>query len=123
MDEEKEIVYSKILDLIYNVVDFDYFDEAKYLSTFQIKDPTYEYNYRIFFYGYSLITNNFWFYEGICIGDNRLIISKWFIEKWRVAKCDKKDFQLGSLKKLIEVAQKGLKIINLPNYKEEYDNV
>ena len=113
MDETKEIEFSKILDLVYTTVDFDFFDEQKYLSAFRMKDPRGEYDSLIYFYGYSLNTPDIWFYEDICIRDNKLYMGEWFIEKWIRAKCERKDFQLGSLKKLIEVQYKKLEIINI----------
>lgn len=114
MNELKEIEFNKILDLVYTAVDFDYFDEYKYLSFNSMKDPTGNHKSIIYFYGYSLMTGRIWFYDDIYVIDRRLSVHRFFFDKWEKHKCEKKRLQLGSLNKLKEIMDKKLKVINIP---------
>ena len=121
MDETKEIEFQKIVDLLFNAVDFDYFDDYKYLSFGFLSDPTNEYGgYIIYFYGYSLMTSRIWFYNDIFIRNGKLDIYSYFFDKWEKHPCEKKEFQMGALKKLKEICDKRLTIINIPKEGEGY---
>ena len=120
MNIEKDIEFSKVLDLVYTAVDFDYFDDYKYLSTSYMLDPTTDHKTLIYFYGYSLMTGRVWFYDDIFIKDEKLSVSKIFFDKWKEHNCEQKQFQLASLKKLKEIKDKGLTIINIPKEDEFY---
>ena len=119
MNKEKEIEFSKVLDLVYCAVDFDYFDDYKFIDIGTMKCP-YGNNKKLFyFYGYSLMTSRLWFYNDIYIEDKKLSINKAFAERWKQHSCKKKFLQICSLNRLIEIRDKKLKIINIPNTKEE----
>ena len=102
MNELKEIEFSKVLDLVYTAVDFDYFDDYKYLSCGYLKTPNGNHKTIIYFYGYSLMTGRVWFYDDIFIEDRKLHIHKFFFNKWEKHQCEYKKLQLGSIKKLKE---------------------
>ena len=115
LEETKEIEYSKVLDLIYVAVDFDYFDDYKYLDIGSMKDPTESCGTLMYFYGYSTMTYRVWFYNDIYIKCNKLSLRRQFIDKWKEHKCEKKELQLNAIDRLIEIYFKELKIINIPN--------
>lgn len=82
MNEEKEIEFNKVLDLVYTAVDFDYFDDYKFLTIGSMEDPTNSCDTIIYFYGYSNMTSKVWFYSDIYIRNGKLWMSKNFVNTW-----------------------------------------